>query len=270
MIERQTNQKPVSTREWYDFVGQLADLVPDIHPGEDEATRTLLDMCHLDATSRVLDVGCGSGNTACLIVERYGAQVLGIDISEMMITKAKERARQRRLLEQVEFRVGSVFQMPFEDDSFDVAIFESVLTPLPGDEKQAVMEIVRVIRSGGRIGANEGTVDPTTPPEFLALFDKHPAIYRYFTPQTLRSLFEESGLQVVEMKQVKNTGTPNTRKKLGLRSLLSFLIQVYPKMLVTLLRDARLREASSIDDRLKKLGKQFMGYTLIVGQKPGQ
>lgn len=208
------NQKPVSTREWYDFVGQLVDRVPDMHVGEDVATRTLLEMCRLDATSRVLDVGCGSGTTACLVAEHYGAHVVGVDISEVMVSKAKEKARQRCLSDRVEFRVGSVFQLPFEDESFDVAIFESVLTPLPGDEKQALREIVRVIRSGGQIGANEGTVDPSAPPEFLALFDRHPAIYRCFTPQTLRSLFEESGLQVVGMKEVKNAGVPNTRKAL--------------------------------------------------------
>ena len=270
MAERdKTSQKPVGTREWYDFVGQLADLVPDMHPGGDEATRALLDMCRLDATSQVLDVGCGSGNTAYLIAEQYGAQVLGIDISDVMIAKAKERARQQGLAEQVEFRVADVFQMPFEDGSFDVAIFQSVLTPLPGDKRQALTAIVRVVRPGGRIGANEGTVDPSASPEFLALLDKHPAIYGYFSPQTLRSLFEESGLRVVEIKEVESAGIPNVRQKMGLRSLLRFLIRVYPKMLVKLLRDARLREASRIDDRLTKLGKQYMGYTLIVGQKPG-
>jgi hypothetical protein len=51
--------------------------------------------------------------------------------------------------------------------------------------------------------------------------------------------------------------------------LLSFMIRVYPKILLKLLHDARFRKASSIDDRITKQGKQYMGYTLIVGQKPG-
>ena len=262
------SQKPVSTREWYDFVGQLADLLPDIHPGGLAATRALLDLCRVDATSQVLDVGCGSGTTACLIAQEVGSQVLGIDISEVMIAEAKERARQQGLMGQVEFRVADVFQMPFEDASFDVALFQSVLTPLPGDVKQALTAIGSVIRPGGRIGANEGTVDPSAPPEFLALFDRHPAMYRCFTPRSLRSLFEESGLRVVEMREVENAGIPDVRERMGLRSMVSFIVRVYPKMLVSLLRDARLREASRIDDRLTNLGKQHMGYTLIVGQKP--
>jgi ubiquinone/menaquinone biosynthesis C-methylase UbiE len=267
--KNEMSQKPVGTREWYDFIGQLADALPAIHMGGQEATHALLDLCQLDAKSQVLDIGCGPGNTACLIAEQYGSRVLGIDISEVMIAKAQERARRQGLLDKVEFRVADAFQLPFEDDRFDAVIVESVLTPLPGDKKQALMEMVRVVRPGGRIEVNESTVDPSAPPEFLALFAEHPAIYGYFTPQTLRSLFEESGLQVVQMTEVKNVDAPSVLKQMGLSGLLSFMIRVYPKILLKLLRDARFRKASSIDDRITKGGKQYMGYTLIVGQKPG-
>jgi len=262
------NQKPVGTREWYDFVGQLADAVPRMHLGGQDATQALLEMCPLDATSRILDVGCGPGNTACFVAEQYGARVHGIDISEVMIAKAKERAQRQGLMDMVEFRVADVFCLPFEDDSFDVVIIESVLTPLPGDKKQALMEMLRVVRPGGWIGANEATVDPSAPPEFLALLDEHPAIHGYFTPQTLRSLFQESGLQVVQMTEAQYVDTPKVLKEMGLRGLLSFMVRAYPKILLKLLRDARFRKASRIDDIITKRGKQYMGYALIAGQKP--
>ena len=87
--------KPVGTREWYDFVADLSDVVPIMHLGGRAATRRLLEMCRLDASSRVLDVGCGAGNTACDIAEQYGSRVQGIDISEAMTVKAEERARRR-------------------------------------------------------------------------------------------------------------------------------------------------------------------------------
>jgi len=270
MIEKgEASRKPVGTREWYDFVGQLADALPGMHMGAQDATQTLLDMCDLDATSRVLDVGCGGGNTACLIAEQYGSRVQGIDISEVMIAKAKERARRQGLEGSVEFRVADAFDLPFEDGSFDVAIVESVLTPLPGDKKQALLEMVRVVRPGGRIGVNESTIDPSAPEEWLALLDEHPAIHGYFTPQTLRRLFEEAGLRVVEMIEAQYVATPQALKDMGLRGVLSFMIRAYPKILLQLLRDARIREAGRIDDRITKRGKEYMGYVLIVGQKPG-
>jgi ubiquinone/menaquinone biosynthesis C-methylase UbiE len=267
--KNKSSQKPVGTREWYDFIGLLGDALPGIHMGGQEATRALLDMCQLDATSQVLDVGCGPGNTACLIAEQYGSQVRGIDISEVMIAKAIERARRRGLLDMVEFRVADAFQLPFEEEQFDAVIVESVLTPLPGDKALALAEMARVVRPGGRIGVNESTVDPSAPPELLALFEEHPAIYGYFTPRTLRSLLEESGLQVLQTTEINNVDAPSALKELGLGGLLSFMIRGYPKILLKLLRDARFRRAAGIDDKITKRSKQYMGYTLIVGQKPG-
>jgi ubiquinone/menaquinone biosynthesis C-methylase UbiE len=265
----QVSRRPVGTREWYDFIGQLAEVLPGIHMGGQEATQALLDMCQLDSESHVLDVGCGPGATSCFIAQQYGSRVQGIDISEVMITEAKERAGRQGLLDRVEFRVADVFQLPFEDNSFDAAIVESVLVPLPGDKKQALMEIMRVIRPGGRIGVNESTVDPSAPPEYLALLDEHPAIYGYFTPQTLRSLIEESGLQVVHMTEAEHVETPSPVKEMGFRGLLSFIFRAYPKIVLKLLRDARFRKATRIDDQITKRGKSYMGYCLIVGQKPG-
>jgi len=266
--ETDASRKPIGTREWYDFVGQLADALPGMHLGGQDATQTLLDMCHLDATSRVLDVGCGGGNTACLIAEQYGSLVQGIDVSKVMIAKANERARRMGLEDRVEFRVADAFELPFEDDSFDVVIVESVLTPLPGDKSKALGEMVRVVRAGGRIAANETTVDPSAPEEWLALLDEHPAMHGYFTPQTLRRMFQESGLQVVEMIEAQYVDTPKALKEMGLCGVISFMIRAYPKIVIQLLRDARIREAGRIDDQMTKRGKEFMGYALIVGQKP--
>jgi ubiquinone/menaquinone biosynthesis C-methylase UbiE len=268
MTENDTaSRKQISTREWYDFIGHLADVLPGIHLGGREATRTLLEMCQLDTQSYVLDVGCGPGNTACLIAQQYGVRVLGIDISEVMIDQANQRARRLGVEDKVEFRVADIFQLPFEDNSFDVAIAESVLTPLPGDKKQALLEIARVIRPGGLIGVNEGTVDPSAPPEYFALLDEHPAIYGHFTAETLRNLFEESGLEVIHLTETREAGSSSALKELGCRGLLSFMVRTYPKILLKLLRDARFREASRVDDQITKDYKQYMGYTLVVGRK---
>jgi ubiquinone/menaquinone biosynthesis C-methylase UbiE len=267
---REQGQKPISTREWYDFIGQLADILPGLHLGGKQATNTLLETCRLDAESLVLDVGCGPGNTAILIGQKYGSQVLGIDISEVMVAQAKDRARRHGLTDKVAFRAANIFWLPFEDDCFDIVIVESVLTTLPGDKQQALMEMVRVLRPGGRIGINETTIDPSAPAEFLKLLDEHPAIHGHFTPQTLRNFFEQAGLQEVYSEtDTKGVETLSALKQMGLRGLLSFLVRTYPKILLKLLRDARFREAGRVDDEITKRGKQIMGYTLVVAQKPG-
>ena len=148
----------ITTAEWYDFIGNLGDIIPALHLGGKEATRALIRMCGISSESRVLDVGGGTGYTACEIAREHGARVMGIDISETMVSKAEERVRKEGLGDRVEFRVADVFSLPFEDGSFDVALFESVLTPIPGSKVDALREVVRVADPG----AGQGALVPRT------------------------------------------------------------------------------------------------------------
>lgn len=267
--EEEVDQAEISTLEWYDFVGLLVDVIPALHLGGTKATEDLLKMCQLRAETRVLDVGCGGGQTACKIAREYDSRVVGIDISEIMISKAKEKARKQNIEDKVEFRVADVFQLPFDDGSFDVALFESVLTPLPGNKLDAMKETIRVTRSRGLIGANESVFFDSAPAELLELVNEHPAVPGgMFTPQSLRDLFEEAGLQVVEVSEVRSSEAPSVAREMGVLGILSFMIRSYWKILGKLLTDPRFRKAQKIDDRLTKILKDHGGYLLIIGQKP--
>jgi ubiquinone/menaquinone biosynthesis C-methylase UbiE len=267
-MSQKPNSKPISTREWYDFVGQLADTLPGIHMGGLEATHKLLVMCNINQHKKILDVGCGAGYTACQIAEQYGARVIGIDLSAVMIDKANQRAQKMRVTDQVEFRKADAYHLPFKDNHFDIVLIESVLTPLSGDKSQAMQEMIRVVQPGGLIGANESTLDPDSPPELLDAMAKHPATYGYFTAQTLRELFEAVGLQRIQMEVTKNVETPSPMKEMGCSGMVIFLFRTYPKIVLTLLRDTRFREASRIDNQITKRSKENLSYTLIVGQVP--
>jgi hypothetical protein len=129
--------------------------------------------------------------------------------------------------------------------------------------------MARVVRPGGQIGVNESIVDPSAPPEMAALMAVHPAVYGAFTAQSLRGLFEEAGLIVAQMTETWDAGNGSALSILGFRGLLSFLVRAYPKILLRLLRDGRFRKASRIDDRITKQFRDFMGYSLMVAQKPG-
>ena len=260
--------KSVDTREWYDFIGQLSDTIPGIHLGGMDATRRLLEMCGIDGSERILDVGCGAGHTACLIAQQFGAQVDGIDASDVMLAKANERANRMGVSDRVEFHNADVFDLPFDDGIFDLILIESVLVPLLGEVADALHEMMRVLRPGGLVGANESTLDPRAPPEILDAFARHPAIYSIFTAQSLRDVFKGVGLEQIRLVETKNVEAPSPVKELGCGGLLSFMLRTYPKILLKLLRDARFREASRIDDQITKQAKGYTGYVLIVGRKP--
>jgi len=260
--------KHVDTREWYDFVGELSETLPGIHLGGEIATRELLSMCGLGPGKHVLDVGCGSGTTACMVAELYGADVTGIDFSPVMIARANERARRKGLDARVTFRTGDAFELPFLDGEFDLGLLESVLTPLPGDKSLVLDELMRVLRPGGLIAINESIFKEGAPPEMESLFLQHPAIFGHFTPDSLRGLVEQAGLQVLHMTVSDSGDIPSAVDRLGVGGIMRFMVTVYPKVLWKLLRDRRFREASRVDGRVTKLGKDYMGYALLVGRKP--
>jgi len=129
-------------------------------------------------------------------------------------------------------------------------------------------ETFRILSPGGLVGANETVFFPSAPSELLELADEHPAIHGMFTPQTLRSLFEESGLQVIELSEMRSSEAPSVAKEMGVLGILSFMVKSYWKILRKMLTDPRFRKAQKIDDKLTKILKDHGGYVLIVGQKP--
>lgn len=85
------------------------------HIGGVEATEALVELCHIGPDSYVLDVGCGSGVTACFLAKRVGCRVAGVDILEAMVARSRERAGREKVADRVEFRVADAQALPFAD-----------------------------------------------------------------------------------------------------------------------------------------------------------
>jgi SAM-dependent methyltransferase len=133
------------------------------HLGGVEATDTLAELCHIEEGKVVLDVGCGVGATPVYLAKRYGCRVVGVDIIARMIDRCEERARRAGLADRTEFRVADAQELPFDDDTFDAVITESVAA-FPEDKQRAANEYVRVTKPGGYVGLNETTWLKTPPP----------------------------------------------------------------------------------------------------------
>lgn len=138
------------------------------HLGGKVATDQLARLCRVSATSRVLEVGCGTGITACHLAGELGCQVVGIDLNAQMVARARKRVADRALADLVQVTVADAAQLPFADGCFDVVISESVTAFVP-DKARAVQDYLRVLVPGGRVGLTEATWT-SAPPRHLVEF----------------------------------------------------------------------------------------------------
>ena len=108
---------------------------------------------------RILEVGVGTG----ISLPHYSpdSRIVGVDISDHMLDKARERVRRLDLGNVEAIRVMDAEELEFPDSSFDVVVAQYVVTAVPNPER-ALDEFVRVVRPGGeivittRIGAERG------------------------------------------------------------------------------------------------------------------
>lgn len=152
-----------------------------LHPGGRAATEELLDRAGVTGGTRVVDVGCGAGESLGLACER-GARVVGLDAAPETPWAVR----------------GDMVHLPFADASVDVVLAECVLCLAP-DRHQALGEVRRVLVPGGRFAFSDVVVDtPTTglPDPVLEMLCLERAHSR---AETIRSI-EQAGFRVGDVR----------------------------------------------------------------------
>lgn len=139
--------KEVQRKSWAHFAPLEAATTP--------AAALLVRHARIRAGQRVLDVACGTGVVA-VTAARSGARATGLDLTPELIERARENARIAEV--EIDWHVGDVEELPFEDAGYDVVLsqFGHMFAPRP---EVAIGEMLRVLKRGGTIAFS------TWPPE---------------------------------------------------------------------------------------------------------
>lgn len=136
-------------------------------PQQKAMRRSFLGDIDFPENSRVLEVGCGTGVLTRVLAQWPGvASVTGVDPATSLLNRARQLAKR---LSNVHFQEADGRSLPFDDATFDVAVFDSTLSHVP-DPKRALAEAFRVLRPGGLLAAFDGDYSTTT----VALADHDP------------------------------------------------------------------------------------------------
>jgi phosphoethanolamine N-methyltransferase len=147
----------------------------------------------------VLDIGCGLGGPDHVLAGKYGATVVGIDLEEHLIERARKRARELGLDRQTEFLVVQPGPLPFPGETFDIVLSSGAFTQIA--EKQTVFEECRrVLKPGGVLTSydwmkSEGEYSK----DMLYFFELEGLTYSMDTPDNHRTILQDSGFTDIEI-----------------------------------------------------------------------
>lgn len=234
-----------------------------MHPGGMEATYRLIRETGLEAGDRLLDVGCGVGQTSCLLATRYGAQVTGIDRSAAMVRRAQERAR--AMGAPVTFQEDDAYALSFPDEQFDLLFAESVTLFL--DTERVLPELRRVLKPGGRIADIVMTCHAPVPSELLDTLEGLEGVR--MNPKSeaeWREAYERAGFRI---RYAEFHPTISDRSTLG-----SFLrdnglggLKAVLRMLGLFVGDPQFRAYLRDLGAFWKVHRRRFGYGLIVAER---
>lgn len=162
------DKKPHEVQQMFDGVARRYDLTNTVMTGGLDrvwrtATRKALE---LKAGQRVLDLACGTGVSTAELA-KSGAYCVGADFSLGMLRAGAETERVRRAA--VPLVAADALHLPFADQSFDAVLISFGLRNV-ADVPQALREMLRVTKPGGRMAICEFST-PTTTVMRRAYFD---------------------------------------------------------------------------------------------------
>ncbi len=166
--------------------------------------RSALAPLRLDSRTRVLDVGCGTGELTRVLREESDAEVVAVDADRVLLEEVEADAR----------ALGDATRLPFADDAFDLVVCQALLINLP-DPLAAVEEFARVssdlvacVEPDNSEVLVESSVEAEAP---LAKRARDTYIAGVETDVTLGAsaadLFEEAGLSDIQSRRYEHEQT---------------------------------------------------------------
>lgn len=130
----------------YDFLNHLLSFNRD-----KKWRRALLQKSKLLPAERVCDLACGTGDLTFEFASRMlGGEIVGVDFSEKMLNKAREKLTGREFKTHVEFMQGDILNLPFPDEKFEIVTIAFGIRNVANLE-QALLEMKRILKPGGKL-----------------------------------------------------------------------------------------------------------------------
>jgi len=157
----------------------------------------------------VIDLGSGAGNDAFIARKIAGpaGKVIGVDFTDAMISKARENAGKLGL-NNVEFRLGDIEDLPVTSNHADVIVSNCVLNLVPNKHK-VFSEIYRVLKPGGHFCISDIVIEGELPAKWKEVAELYAGCVSGAIQKTAYlSIIEEAGFKNYTVKKDKTINIP--------------------------------------------------------------
>ncbi|MGY5854930.1 MAG: class I SAM-dependent methyltransferase [Candidatus Thorarchaeota archaeon] len=271
-MTKRLSRQEVAELGIYDFLGYIGSFSTPFFGGLSGIYR-LLEALGIEKGKdlRVLEVGCATGYVSCMIANEFGCHVTGIDISEILIQKASERAEDLGL-QNVQFQVADAMILPFEDNSFDI-VFGVAINALLPDRDKALAEYMRVVRPGSTIGALDLFLKRDAPQEVADMFNGMMQELLGYDVQIRtidewEAFYNGLGLEEVDIRENYESVLVNPQERLVATK--ATLKLIYHMMINKTVRGKMRRLMRVRKSAVSQNKEQFenIGYLIFTGREP--
>jgi SAM-dependent methyltransferase len=169
------------------------------HPGGLKLTKDILLKEDIDKTIKVLDIGCGTGQTSAYIANQYECDVTAFDSNYVMLEKSRERFSELSL--SIDIVYGYVENLPFENLLFDLILSESVLAFT--NTSKSISEVKRVLKPCGVLLAIEMVCERELSNEARTEIQDFYEVSHLLSENDWITIFRANGFGQVNVEKVK-------------------------------------------------------------------
>jgi SAM-dependent methyltransferase len=188
---------------------EMLNLIDQLHGGGLNSTKAQAELVGVGKDMRVLDAGCGVGGSSRYLGHTYGCRIEAIDLTPQYVETAAWLNKLCGIDDKISVRQGSVTDLPYEDQSFDLVWCQNVTMNVE-DKPRMFAEAYRVLVPGGRYTFSHFAQGPAGEPYYPLPWAMDRSYSFLGTPEEILEWLSAVGFTNIETRN--ETGSPGSTR----------------------------------------------------------